>query len=100
MEDYGFLIALGVVAVITVIAGIKLRPKGKKKKPGGKKRGKGGKEVFFQSDAYQDMGGDGGEFEDSDLYAMKEGKGGGLGPIDDEDEDPKKKEEYDSWDNY
>jgi len=108
MGEYGFLIGLGVVAVIAIYVGIKLRLKKDNKKRdltavGGKKRGKGknGEEKFYQQEAYRDIGGGGGEYQDSDLYAMKEGKGGKVFTDDDYDPNKKKqKDEYESWDDY
>lgn len=103
MGEYIYLVGLGVVAVIVVIVGIVLRPKKDKAKGGKNKRGKGkgGKDKFYKPDAYNDTGGDGDDFQDSNLYDMKEGKGG-TGFVDD-DYDPKKekgKEKLESWDDY
>lgn len=97
MGDYGFLITLGVVALIATIIGFWLRWKDKSKKSRKKGRGKNGKDKFYKPDAYQDMGGDGGDFEDSDLYAMKEGKSRSRGF---KDNSKKKKEEFESWEDY
>ncbi|MBT3237436.1 MAG: hypothetical protein HOK06_02740 [Rhodospirillaceae bacterium] len=93
--EFYILVAIGVV--FALIAGFFLRSKNNKKK----KRGKGKKGKFYKPDAYQDMGGDGNdEFQDSDMYAMKEGKGGGVFQDDDDSSKKKKEDEYDSWDNY
>ncbi|NQU56647.1 MAG: hypothetical protein HQ513_05385 [Rhodospirillales bacterium] len=103
MEEYAGLIKLGfVVALILLVALVmRLMGFGKKKSAKGRKKSKGkaGKETYFQQDAYVDSGGDGGEWEDSDMHAMKEGKGGSKG-IFDEEEKAKKKEKAESWDDY
>ncbi len=102
MEQYADLLKLGFVVVLVLLVGLVLRLMdfGKKRAKGDKKsKGKAGKEAYFQQDAYVDMGGDGGEWEDSDMYAMKEGKKKSRG-IHDDDKKSKKKDKQESWDDY
>jgi len=115
MEEYYSLIALGVGGVIVILllglalrlAGIRYRPPDSdlKKKSAKSTRGKGGKkqdekEAFFQQDAYEGDGG-GGEWQDVDLYAQKDGLFKSRGIFDDDDDEHKKgKEKLESWDDY
>lgn len=99
MGQYGFLMGLGVVAIVALYLGYKLRPKkGKNKSSGGKNGG------FYQDDSYKEAGGGdgGGVHKDANLYAMREGKGG-MSRYMDDDYNPnkkKKKDEYESWEDY
>ncbi|NQU56786.1 MAG: hypothetical protein HQ513_06090 [Rhodospirillales bacterium] len=59
-----------------------------------------GEEAFFKQDAYVDQGGGGDtEWQDSDMYAMKEGKTAEPGVFEDL-EKKKKDDKYESWDDY
>jgi len=104
MEQYAGLLKLGFVIALVLLVGLILRLMGfgKKRAKGGKKsKGKAEKETYFQQDAYVDHGGDGAEWEDSDMHAMKEGKAGSRGIHDDDDnKKAKKQEKVESWDDY
>ncbi|MHA1598474.1 MAG: hypothetical protein ACTSV1_07105 [Alphaproteobacteria bacterium] len=98
MTELEFYILIGTGTVVTLVLGFFLRPKGKKKKH---RKGKGKKDKLYKPDAYQDMGGDDGDFADSDLYAMKERKGGSSGFKGGGGNKKKKKDdEYESWEDY
>ncbi|MHA1598336.1 MAG: hypothetical protein ACTSV1_06400 [Alphaproteobacteria bacterium] len=58
-----------------------------------------GEEVFFKQDAYVHDGDGDTEWQDNDMYAMKEKE---TEPVFKDDEETKEEEddEYDSWDNY
>jgi len=108
MEEYADLIKLGFVVALVLLIGLILRllgivtKKGKKKgKEKGKRKGKkGDKAAVYKSDAYVDLGGDGNtEWQDDDMYAMKEGKSREATNIDGFIEEVKD-EEKESWDNY
>jgi hypothetical protein len=113
MEEYAGLLKLGFVVALVLLVGLVLRlmgirfnmnsDKGKSGKGNsskGKSGKKAGKEKFFKQDAYVDHGGDGDEWEDSDMYAMKEGKSSSKGFFDDEKENQKKKDKMESWEDY
>ncbi|MBT4933820.1 MAG: hypothetical protein HOL66_16240 [Rhodospirillaceae bacterium] len=103
MEEYAGLLKLGFVVALVLLVGLVLRLMGfgKKDKAGkGKSKKKAEKEKFFKQDAYVDHGGDGGEWEDSDMYAMKEGKASSKGMFDDVVQDGKKSKKMESWEDY
>lgn len=119
MQDYVHLIQLGFVVIIILLLGLLLRILGfrftppkkyGKGKAGRGARGRGGRnrgrkkksseeeERYFQQEAYIGDGKGPTEFEDADLYAMKE-KEKKLGWIDMDDAE-EKEEKYESWDDY
>jgi len=103
MEEYAGLLKLGFVVALVLLVGLVLRLMGfgkKKAKNGKKSKGKAGKEAYFQQDAYVDMGGDGGEWEDNDMNALKDGLTKSRGIHDDDDKKSKKQEKEESWDDY
>ncbi|MBC8267875.1 MAG: hypothetical protein H8E36_03915 [Rhodospirillaceae bacterium] len=103
MEEYAGLIKLGFVFALVLLVGLVLRLMGfgKKDKTGkGKSKKKGSEEKFFKQDAYVDHGGDGGEWEDSDMYAMKEGKKTSRGIFDDVVKEKKGSKKLESWEDY
>lgn len=118
MQDYAFLLQLGFIAVVVLLLGVllwalgirftppKKNAKGKAGRNGRnrRKRKKSRKEMddeeekFFQQAAYEGDGNGPTEFEDSDMYKMKEKKAR-KGPID-LDDDGGASEKYESWDDY
>lgn len=108
MEEYADLLKLGFVVALVLLVGLVLRLMGvgKKKKGSAKGRkeskGKAAEESYYQQEAYVDDGGEGGEWEDSDMHAMKEGKSksGGFYQDEEKSEKKEKKEKQESWDDY
>ena len=92
MGEFSFLITLGVIAVIVTIFGVVIRVKQAKKA-----KMNGGKETFYKDGKEQYVDRDGGEWEDDELYSMKEGKAGVYKGNEKEEKDDGKRE---SWDNY
>ncbi len=121
MEEYAFLFKMGFVVALILLIGLTLRVMGfrfrlasgtsakSKKRAKGKRRSKKNgrkrsskkpeKEIFYQQAAYVDDGGGDTEWQDSDMYDMKEGKSRKRGFFDNEKE-IKDDDKYESWDNY
>jgi hypothetical protein len=102
----GFFVALGAL-VLLLLRVFGFRFPGKKKaakkasRKGRKKSAKKAeKEVFYQQAAYVDDGDGNTEWQDNDMYAMKEGKPGKLTAIDDDIKENKKGNQLESWDDY
>ncbi|MBL6933473.1 MAG: hypothetical protein ISR45_11030 [Rhodospirillales bacterium] len=107
MEEYAFFIEMGFVIALVLLIGLILRvlgfrfrfgAGGKNAKQNKRSKGKGEKEQYFQQAAYVDDGNGNTEWEDGDMYSMKEGKGTKRRPID--MDKVKEDDKYDSWDNY
>jgi hypothetical protein len=105
MGDYAELIALGVIFALVLIVALVLRlmgigkKKSKDAKGRKKSKGKAEKEKFYKQEAYVDQGGDGGEWEDSNMHDMKESKSKSKGMFDDMVKE-KKSNKAESWDDY
>ncbi len=117
MGEYALLIKLGGAIAVVLVIGIVLWVKGvrynalpgskkaanNKKAKKSKRRTKSGKknekEQFYQQAAYVDDGDGNTEWQDSDMYAMKEGKTRKPSRIDLED-DVKDDGKTESWDDY
>lgn len=103
MEEYAGLLKIGFVIGLVALVAMTLRVMGVGRK--GKGKGKGrkknkGKEKLYQQEAYVDHGDGNTDWQDSDVHAMKEGKGKSRGMNDLFKKKKKKQEAFENWDDY